>query len=289
MSTQAEYFRIHPDSQYIMLADDVHNPFNEFIKLTIQYGLVGLSIVIIVLVLLLRRLFRSNKNTKTLGVSFIISLLVMCQFSYPLCYAVVWLLGAIAILPAFLQEGKVTMIPKNIRILTSFLLIIFLASTLRFMYFDMKWTEISKRALIGQVDKMLKYYDTMPSLMKRNPMFLYNYAAELYTSGHYEESLVQLLNCAEKWNDYKVQLLFANIYTELHETEKVIQSLDVASNMIPCRFEPLYMEMLVYSENNDTTNAIRVANEINEKPIKISSERVSGIVECAQQILLDYD
>lgn len=289
MDFQAEYFKTHPDSQFAMLADDVHNPFNEFIKLTIKYGLAGLTIAVVLFVLILRKIFNSERQAKTLGLSFVISLLVMCQFSYPLCYAVVWLLGTIAILPLFMQVGKVTIIPKNIRFFTSFLLILFLASTLRFMYFDMKWAEISKRALIGQVDKMLKYYDTMPSLMKRNPMFLYNYAAELYTSGHYEESLVQISKCAEVWNDYKVQLLTANIYIGLHDFENAILSSEMASDMIPCRFEPLYMKMLIYYDNNDTVNSIRVANEIIEKQIKIPSERVSSIIGHAQQILTKYD
>ena len=91
------------------------------------------------------------------------------------------------------------------------------------------------------------------------------------------------------WNDYKVQLLLANNYIKVNEIEKAVQSLDVAYNMIPCRFEPLFAKMVVYQNNNDTINTIRVADMIIEKPIKINSERVFYIVERAKQIRSNYE
>ena len=289
MSAQADYFQTHPESPYVMLADNVFHPFNEYIKLTIQYGIVGLLVAIGALVWIIRKILKSGKQTKNIGMSFVASLFIMCQFSYPFKYAVIWLLGLILIIPAFFNTTKEINIAKSIRIISSFFLLFYLASTIRMMYYDMKWAEISKRALIGQVDRMLKYYESMSFLMKRNPLFLYNYAAELSASGHYKESLDVLSKCAVMWNDYKVQLLLANNYIKVNEIEKAVQSLDVAYNMIPCRFEPLFAKMVVYQNNNDTINTIRVADMIIEKPIKINSERVFYIVERAKQIRSNYE
>lgn len=290
MSAQADYFRVHQDSPFIMLADNVTHPFNEYIKLTIQFGLVGFFAAIVLLIWIIWILFKSEKKTKVLGLSFVTSLFIMCQFSYPFRYAVVWLMCFIAITPAVVKSEKQTFeVPSYIRIVTSSLLLLVLVTTLRRMYYDMKWAEISKRALIGQVDRMLKYYEGMPSDIKHNPLFLYNYAAEMNYSGHYVESLDLVLQCAEKWDDYDVQLLLAGNYAYMQNKEKAIQSFDQAYNMIPCRFEPLYGKMLIYNDLNDTINVVRMANEIIEKPVKIRSERVSFITNHAQQLIIYYE
>lgn len=290
MSAQADYFQAHQDSPYVMLADNVGHPFNEYIKLTIQFGLIGLFAAIILLIWIVWKLSKSEKKTKVLGLSFVTSLFIMCQFSYPFRYAVVWLMCLIAITPAVVKsEIQAFEVPSYIKIVTSSLLILFLATTLRRMYYDMKWAEISRRSLIGKADSMLKYYEGIMPFMKHNPLFLYNYAAELNYTGRHMESIPIIKQCAEQWNDYDVQLLFANNYAYLHEREKAIQSFDQANYMIPCRFEPLYGKMLVYEDSHDTINVLRMANEINEKPIKIRSDRVSFIIEHAQQILLLFE
>nr|WP_320153949.1 O-antigen ligase family protein [uncultured Draconibacterium sp.] len=49
MNYQADYFRSHPDSPEAMVADNVSYAYNEFLKLTIEYGLAGLLLVIAVL------------------------------------------------------------------------------------------------------------------------------------------------------------------------------------------------------------------------------------------------
>ena len=290
MSAQANYFRANPGSSFIMLSDNVGHPFNEYIRLIIQFGLVGFLIAVIILVIIVRKLLKCDKPTKVLGLSFVSSIFVMCQFSYPFRYAAVWLLASFAIIPAFINKGNKTyLIPAYIRIMLSCSLLIFLAGTLRRMYYEMKWSEISERAVVGQSKKMLKYYSEMKHVMSHDPLFLYNYAAELNYNGQYLESIEIVKQCARMWNDYDVQILLANNYAYLKDKDSAIQSYEQAYNMIPCRFEPLYGEMLVYMESNDTLNVIRVADIINEKPVKVRSDRVSFIVQRAQQAIIDYD
>ncbi|WP_026327264.1 O-antigen ligase family protein [Proteiniphilum acetatigenes] len=50
MDEQASYFTKHPDSKYAMLADNVRHPFNEFLKWTINYGMAGLSLTLLLVV-----------------------------------------------------------------------------------------------------------------------------------------------------------------------------------------------------------------------------------------------
>lgn len=41
MNYQAEYFARDTDNKYAMLAGDVKHPFNEYILLVVNYGLIG--------------------------------------------------------------------------------------------------------------------------------------------------------------------------------------------------------------------------------------------------------
>ena len=64
---------------------------------------------------------------------------------------------------------------------------------------------------------------------------------------------------------------------------------DQAYNMIPSRFEPLYRKMLVYGISNDSINAVRMAYEIIEKPVKVRSEETKKMISMSEQVISRYD
>lgn len=289
MSFQADYFRAHPDSPYVMIADNVIHPFNEYIKLTVNYGLVGLSVAILLLMMIVRRLLKSDKHTKVLGLSFVSSIFVMCQFSYPFQYNVLWLLIFMAIGPIIIKKGKQIMIPGYARIIVSVALLIGLAFSLKTMYYEMKWTEITKRCRKGRVLRMIPYYEGMEHVMRNNPLFFYNYAAELNYAERYDESLEFLSRCSNSWNDYNVQIMFCDNYVRIGQKDSALIACDQAYNMIPSRFEPLYREMIIYTMLSDTANAVRVAYEIIEKPIKVRSDKLNEMVSMAERVVSSYD
>lgn len=288
MDAQAAYFSIHPDSPYVMLADNVTHPFNEYIKLTVNYGLVGLTIALCLLALTIKRLFNSRENVKVIGLAVTTSVFVMCQFSYPFHYAAVWFISAIAIIPAFFKENEGNeewVTPKYFRITLPILFSVLLVVVLRMMYLDLKWAEMSKRSLAGHTERMLPYYEKMKPQMKHNPLFLYNYAAELNYIGRYEESLIITEECKLGWNDYDVQMLLAD---NLENTGRIDDALDAyrhAEDMIPCRFEPLESMMRLYLWQGDTLRAIGIATKIVTKPIKISSFRTKEIIDKGYKVL----
>ena len=288
MDAQAAYFSMHPDSPYVMLADNVTHPFNEYIKLTVNYGFAGLVIALYVLILTVKRLFKSSENVKVIGLAVTASVFVMCQFSYPFHYAAVWFISAMAIVPAFFnnsKDNKEWVTPKYLRISLPILFSLLLAIVLHMMYLDMKWAEMSKRSLAGQTERMLPYYEKMKPQMKHNPLFLYNYAAELNYIGRYEESLVITEECMKSYNDYDVQFLLADNLANTDNIDQAIETYRYAGNMIPCRFEPLDGMMTLYLSSGDTLNAVRIAREIVAKPVKVPSSRVNVIVAAAKQLI----
>ena len=288
MSYQASYNIAHPDSNLILLADNIVHPFNEYLKLTICFGITGLLVIIIALMLLLRLFFKSNRVVKTLGLTTVASSFVLSQFSYPYFYSVVWLISIIvfvSVFPLSHNENRIHEVSKKIRfpflIVSSILLLIISRS----MYLDMKWAEIAKRSLSGQTEKMLPYYSKMKPQMKHNPLFLYNYAAELNYVENYDESLAITKECLESLNDYDVQLLLADNLSNISRIDESINAYQQAANMIPCRFEPLDGIMNLYLSKGDTLCAVKVAHEIVEKSVKIPSLRVNQIIESAQLLI----
>lgn len=288
MDAQAAYFSMHPDSSYVMLADNVTHPFNEYIKLTVNYGLVGLTIALCLLALTIKRLFNSRENVKVIGLAVTAAVFVMCQFSYPFHYAAVWFITAVAIIPALFKEneGKEEWeTPKYLRITLPILFSVLLAVVLRMMYLDLKWAEMYKRSLAGHTERMLPYYEKMKPQMQHNPLFLYNYAAELNYIGRYEESLLITEECRLGWNDYDVQMLLADNLENTGQIDQAIGAYQHALDMIPCRFEPLESMMTVCLENGDTLKAMEMAEEIINKPVKVQSFRVEQIRSAAKLLL----
>ena len=289
MNAQADYFRMNPDSPYILLADNVTQPFNEYLKLTVNYGLVGLSVAIILLVWIVRKLFKSERQTKVLGLSFVASVFVMCQFSYPFMYDALWLLCFMAIAPAFFRQGKEFVLPGYLRAFVSILLMVGLTISLRTMYYDMKWTEISYRSIKGRAERMMPYYEDMKHIMRNNPFFFYNYSAELNSIQRYRESVEFLDECSKKWNDYRVQILYSDNYAKMGVMDSALIACDQAYNMVPSRFEPLYRKMLIYGLSQDTINAVRIAYEIIEKPVMVRSDELIKMLSMAEQVVSKYD
>ncbi len=290
MDAQAAFFSVHPDSPYVMLADNVTHPFNEYIKLTVNYGLTGLTMAFFVLALMVKRLFNSRENIKVIGLAVSASVFVMCQFSYPFHYAAVWYIFSVAIIPAFFKEredNEEWETPKYLRITLPILFSILLAVVLRMMYLDLKWAEMSKRSLAGHTERMLPYYEKMKPQMQHNPLFLYNYAAELNYIGRYEESLMITEECRLGWNDYDVQMLLADNLENTGQIDQAINAYQHALDMIPCRFEPLESLMTVYLENGDTLKAMEMAEKIIKKPVKVQSFRVEQIRSAATQVLVN--
>ena len=65
MNYQADYFKSKPDAPEAMVADNVSYAYNEFLKLTIEYGIAGLLLVIAVFYSLFFGKIQTDKNQGT--------------------------------------------------------------------------------------------------------------------------------------------------------------------------------------------------------------------------------
>ncbi|MGV8090420.1 MAG: O-antigen ligase family protein [Mangrovibacterium sp.] len=289
MDYQAEYFKANPASKFVLLADNIKHPFNEFIKVAVEFGMIGLFIALSIILFVLRKIMKLKNKNSQLVLSGLASFMVFACFSYPLQYVAVWLLLAFylsALLP--LKEIEIKNTPISI-IMKSVIIIVCVFSlfhTYKQIRAEMKWKTIAINSLRGDTEKMLPEYERLYStLLKRNPFFLYNYGAELNIAGRFDKSINILTECKKRFNDYDLQMLMADNYYKKDESEKAIQTYQHASNMIPCRFLPIYRLFEIYRKQGQKDMAMKYANEIINKKVKIRSSTVASIKSKAEEYL----
>ena len=234
-----------------------------------------------VLVFLIKSLWKQDGPFRSVGIAMIGASVVMCMFSYPYHYAVIWFMTLILVIGAI--PIRYLTIGKGVRYVISCILFVSLLGTGCMLYQNLKWAEMSRRCIAGQTERMLPHYEKMMPWMDWNPLFLYNYAAELNYVERYKESLALTKVCMKVYNDYDVQLLLADNLEHCGQSKQAITAYRHASDMIPSRFIPLESMMDLYQQTGDTINARLLANEILEKPVKIPSPQVKEIRRKAKE------
>jgi len=275
MLYQADYFRIQLASSYAMRADIVKHPFNEFVLLLVEHGLVG-GLLVGLLVYLLIREYRKNKNQETFYAMLCLSgIAAFACFSYPLGYPFVKVMAVFCAATIMRREAKVWKIPKGLfSVIKPAVLIttlVLLAFTGKMFYDEYSWNAVAKRSLAGETKAVMPDYARLYKTMNRNGLFLYNYGAELNYINKWDRSVQLLTECTNFYNDIDLQLLLADNYTQLKQYPKAEKCFLLAHQMIPNRFIPLYRLALLYKKEGKIREARRIAEIIVKKQIKVES------------------
>ena len=291
MLYQAEYFQQNMDSVFASLADNVKNPFNEYIKILVEYGIVGFFLFMVVVINLIKTWNCNRDKIYLLPVFWSVSAIaVLAFFSYPLdCPGVVLVLVLnVAILNTY--QTTIWKIEKKILLkavaggITIFALL-FLGIVYCYGRSEYVWYKIANSSFAGKTREVLPEYQKLYGWLGKDGLFLYNFGAELQQIGEYEASIRVLEECCLRLNDYDVQLLLAENYTRLNMLERAKTHLSMASNMCPVRFVPLYKLMNICLKEGEIEEAKRYARDLVNKPIKIHSVRVDRIKDMAKKVL----
>lgn len=284
MQYQADYLALHPDSPFILLADNVNNPFNEYLLVLVNYGIAGFLVLSGLLVLLFRKLLRQPNECRYLYVGLALAIMIWSFFSYPFSMPFIWVIAALIVVSVFYGTGR-----NNKRIVPVAIIVfsaIGIAESVHYYRPEREWKIISQRSLMGETEAVLPDYERLHDPLKSNGRFLYNYGAELHYSKHYDESLRILEECERYIFDYDVLMLKGDCYQNLGDTLKAVCNYDYAARMVPNKFQPLYCKMNLFLAQKDTSKAVNVAAVILSKEIKIDrSKTVQRIIREAQEVI----
>lgn len=289
MLYQANYFRNHPDSSYAMLADNVKHPFNEFLLLLVEHGLVG-GLLFGTFISLLIWENRRNKNLERFyAMLCLVGVSLFACFSYPLSYPFVRLMMVFCAALIMQNEAGKWEMPKGVfSVLKPIVLVVSFALFIvnGKMYQDeYRWNTIAQQSLAGETKKVLPDYARLYKTMNRNGLFLYNYAAELNFIDHNAESNRLFIESSHFMNDIDLQLQMADNYQKMKQYKEAEKCLMLASEMIPNRFIPLYRLAKLYEDTNRMPEAIKIAKQLISKPIKIMSSDIMTIRVEMQELI----
>ena len=154
-----------------------------------------------------------------------------------------------------------------------FLLASILVLTVLFKMYsnERKWYLASQYALHGHFAEVEPLYKQLKAHYVNNPYFLYNYTAELYHAGLFDDAVKTAKECREYWSGYNLELLTGDIYQKLNQYDNAIQSYQTASYMCPSRFAPLEGLYYTYLNKGDTTKARNISKTISTKKMKVIS------------------
>ncbi|NDV81875.1 O-antigen ligase [Bacteroides sp. 51] len=262
MYYQADYFKEYPDSDYRMLADDVAYPYNELLHLWVDQGIIGVSLIICLLYNLL--FYKSSNKLNAILKCALVSFVVFSFFSYPtdtfgLMILLCVLMGSLDSRIIFVYPIPKVFFYSNF--ISVFLLIGFL-SLWSYHIYEKTLSELFKPERQVRSEMKTTFLDLNYTSFCNNPyvMDLYAQYSFKYYSSEKAERILQSAICLRPSSD-----LYCNI-GDVYKAQKKYSVAEgcyqIAGHMIPARITPNYNLFILYVEQNDSINALKIGNAI---------------------------
>lgn len=295
MGYQAEFLNAHPNSRFAWLADNVRHPFSEWLYLWVRYGIVGLLLCVGILLSIIRPmvclLCRCDFARYYLSTAFLVALFPFTLFSYPMQYPLAWVILIMAV--AMLAQYTKPVACLRAKWLLPTVSLLGVCSALPLCYCTIRdevvWYDVATRSLSGQTRYVMPRYEELYTRLRHSPHFLYNYAAELNYVGEYMRSQQVLDECVRRMDDYDTHLLAASNHEHMGNYGLAEQHLYKAFAMCPVRFVPLYKLAKLYGKMGRYEDQRRIAQQIMDKEVKVSSQRITDIKDEMRYILEESD
>ena len=272
MEYQAEYLTKCPDYSHALLAADVKVPFNEYIKLLVEFGLLGFIGVGVFIRYLWIEYKRSQSDLKVLASLSIMGISVFAFFSYPFTYLLV-ILVLLFDVSIICQNSCVlySIRKEKLRICKLIIMPIMCWIFILLLSECKEEKELYDLAHISVQFDVESRYEKLYARMPRNYVLLYNFGAYLNQQQKYEKSNQILFECLNYFNNSELQLFICDNYIHLKNYTKALQHSKIASAMVPARFYPLYYQFIIAQEMQDTSQSIRIAKQILDKHEKVNN------------------
>lgn len=311
MNYQAAYFKPHPDISEAIQADNVTYSYNEFLKITVENGLIGLLVALAVLWSLF--FGKSEKRQKLKNPILLaargglISILVFAMFSYPseilpikmlfvLFMAIVashqspirlFRLGRKENVPVLSQKATLAGTAVLYAALAIALLAVYPAGKYIKRHYQAykTWKDAADIYNVGAYPECLKDFELAYPHLKTNGQFLVQYGKALEMAEKYESSIAILIEAKQHLNNTILYTCLGNNNKALGKHTEAEQAYLHAWHMNPSRFYPLYLLAKLYDETGQKEKANEVAKELLEKDIKIESTAIEEIKEEMRTII----
>lgn len=262
MLHQAEYFENNPDSHFLPVADEVGYPYNEFLHVWIEYGVLGVLIVFGLFISVLFS-FQQNDSPQTSKAAFT-GLIIFSLFSYP-SYIFPLLLLFPLLIGSIKSNTKYVIYVRRIGNLVFLAIISGLCFLCFNSYLFYRRTSQHLNALFTQDDeKSNSFFDDHFSRLKLNHSFSNAYSFFLRENPDYDKML-QLAPT------YELYCEIGDLLIEREEYDEARHYYQQASYMIPTRIRPNYSLWRLNVLQGNINESIMMAKKILSQPVKVEN------------------
>ncbi len=286
--TKAKYFEETQRSwDEVKVSDYGYEVFNDYIQIVFEIGILGLTLLGLIVVFVLNNINLCNKTRLALAILFsVFSLAIFTTTIYNpnIMILAVW---ALSILVVYGKNRNVLITFRNSLIIKSvalFSLLLGFTGTMLFykktkLFTDYKATQnINQTINYNIINKELKY-------IKDEPYVQFRQGLETYYSGNIKKGIAIMENSVKKNPFVEANEILCNIYLQQEDTIKAEKLLKTNVNIEPFKFKYRNNLLIFYSEQKQYEKELAVAKEIVQLPVKIPSEEVDMYKKKANSVL----
>lgn len=276
MNYQATYFSEHTDDACKMLADNIRHPLNEFLLICVDYGLLGLTVLIVIIACFVYYVYTRKLQHWKLLLTEVIMLFIWSLFSYPFSYPFTWIVVIYILSSSSVIHGK-WMERRWVAVVGIIVSCVLLVTYTRAIYFTMQCRTLQDDIAVGKYGKALRGFEKIYPYKSDEYRFLYSYAFALAQAGKYVKAQKLIGECERYVADYDVQLLKGDIMAKLGCYDSAENAYENAHYMCPSRLTPLYELCHLYIIAGMREKALSKRQELLMMPIKVNSEKACRI------------
>lgn len=282
---QAEYFETEELGQErVRIAGCPEYAFNEYLRMGMEFGILGLLLSVAVIVLGTTMLCRSDSSL-TFG---LVAWGTFAMASYPLD---VWqlrlLLGVFlgAAVGQNMKVGKRTrlILASTFIVIATGLMLIWLPENRQRKYAEGKWLEERRFTNFGIFDGMADRLAILYPQLRRNFRYLYDYGYALHKECRYEESNVILREGALISSDPMFYNIIGKNHEALGDYELAERNYIHAHNMVPSRLYPYILLMEMKERQGNTEQALAYARKALSLPVNERNMSMRDLNERARK------
>ncbi|MBE9599541.1 O-antigen ligase family protein [Pedobacter sp. MC2016-24] len=290
---QAKYFSsVGYTQKELLLADNTHYAFNDYYQFLIDYGLLSISIVLLMSFYLirigLRKILESNVGLLyMLSLAAIIIIMTAAAFNHIFekpVYQSVFLLGIFLVLKAHLRSGYPVGFLSTVYIILQCGIICFAFNYQVFHYSHyQKNKEAHELYSSGFLNKSLTMLQDIYPTYKTDSFYLEFYGRVLLRSGQHLKALKMLEQAALIAPNSELLKTIGDCYCQLRDLIRSEKYYKLAIDMVPNRFGSRYALFNFYILTNQNSAALKTGVEILNLPVKVPSQRVEIILKSVSE------
>lgn len=293
---QASYFQSHPNelngSKGILAGNTIYC-FNDYLEMAAELGVIGLFLfcsVIFSAILVIRRLNlnqTNDANTYNQNNTIYIPILVIVFsgtisfpfYSLPTLITFFFFLGILSCNVrsnssprGLFKTWEVNRFYRRLAfiVLFPFSIIIFVMTWQKHHALS-AWEETKKLYVTENYPYIIKSFSNIHPFLQYNGSFLEQYGLILNLNKDYSHGILILERSRNFTSNQNLYISLGDTYKELNRPSEAIEAYLYASYIIPNMFYPKYLIAKFYLEIDQKENALKTAEEIINKKVKIES------------------